>query len=272
MADSGTTLASFVVRSPGDPTECLRVLSRHGYDFNRHDRNGLDLLSTAISQKKPSALVKALLNEHQCSTRVHDSNGWTPLHYAAKYDEIESMKLLLDAGADAYARNGSHMKGRTPLHIASLNDSVDAIKLLLEYSVDIHIRDLENSTPLHTSVYFNKRDATLALVKHGSVLDLLDRWNRTPLMNACAGFAEDKSSTAGLKALISAGVPLTGRQPGSVSLLGIAAQNGRIEQLKVLWEATKWEHPEVEQAVYLAEQNHHKDVVAIMRCRDVTQA
>ncbi|MBL8793996.1 MAG: ankyrin repeat domain-containing protein, partial [Planctomycetia bacterium] len=48
-----------------------------------------------------------------------DDRGWTPLMWAAQYDEIEVLRQLLQHGADPNARSDD---GRSPLSIARRNE------------------------------------------------------------------------------------------------------------------------------------------------------
>lgn len=41
-----------------------------------------------------------------------DRSGWTPLHYAANWGDAAAIRALIEAGADADARNNG---GQTPL-------------------------------------------------------------------------------------------------------------------------------------------------------------
>ena len=51
----------------------------------------------------------------------------TPLMYAARYNNVEIMKLLIDSGADLKAKNEN---GFTALKFAQLSNATDAIAYL----------------------------------------------------------------------------------------------------------------------------------------------
>lgn len=74
--------------------------------------------------------------------------GWTPLHYAAFNDNVETAKALLDGGADVNAR-AKNKFDNTPLQVALLTSSRGTAKLLIERGADVNARQAEGITALH---------------------------------------------------------------------------------------------------------------------------
>ena len=66
------------------------------------------------------------LTADKSAVSLADSRGTTPLHYAAAFGNVESVKLLLDAGASVNAKNTFDA---TPLILAA--SSPAKVKLLL---------------------------------------------------------------------------------------------------------------------------------------------
>lgn len=54
-------------------------------------------------------------------------NGMTPLMFAARYNKVEILKLLLEKGANKQAKD---KKGFTALQYAQLSNAVDAVAVL----------------------------------------------------------------------------------------------------------------------------------------------
>lgn len=101
-----------------------RCLSE-GLNVNRlvaNDKwNLLHLHLVRIGNPPDPAIVKRLI-EAGVDVNAEDSNGWTPLHFAARTGSVEAVQLLLDAGASV---NVPDSKGVTPLHRAlATNDHV----------------------------------------------------------------------------------------------------------------------------------------------------
>ncbi|WP_073321614.1 ankyrin repeat domain-containing protein [Aquimarina spongiae] len=59
------------------------------------------------------------------------SLGMTPLMYAARYNRVEIMKLLIDEGANVKTRD---KKGYTAMKFAELSNAQEAVALLKEVS------------------------------------------------------------------------------------------------------------------------------------------
>lgn len=65
-------------------------------------------------------------SEH-CHESLSLQNGYTPLHIAAKQNQMEVASSLLQYGASA---NAESMQGVTPLHLASQEGHADMVALL----------------------------------------------------------------------------------------------------------------------------------------------
>lgn len=77
---------------------------------------------------------------------VHDSSGYTPLHYAARNGHKEVCQVLLSWKASPNAQTPG---GATPLHRAALQGHVDIVSLLLKHGAEPSISDSDGKTPLH---------------------------------------------------------------------------------------------------------------------------
>lgn len=71
----------------------------------------------------------------------------TPLHVAATFGHVESMKLLLDYGAVVGAQFGR--RRLTALHLAAEEDFFECVKLLLDAGANINCLNVDDQTPLH---------------------------------------------------------------------------------------------------------------------------
>ena len=68
----------------------------------------------------------------------------------------------------------------TPLHRAALSGSVESVKFLLDNGAQINAKTLyRNRTPLHFAAIFNTLNVVRCLVEHGAQLDAKDSYNKT---------------------------------------------------------------------------------------------
>jgi ankyrin repeat protein len=57
-----------------------------------------------------------LLLDHGADVNAQSEDGWTALHTAASYGEVQAVEVLLKRGADPHTRTKS---GKTPFQLAS---------------------------------------------------------------------------------------------------------------------------------------------------------
>jgi uncharacterized protein len=119
----------------------------------------------AAAERHPDA-VKALIDAH-ADLKAATRQGFTPMHFAARVGDIETVKLLLAAGVDiniptrpdadapradaplpAGIPRPTGGPGYTPLLIATLRANVDLAVFLLDHGADPNIA-AAGLTPLH---------------------------------------------------------------------------------------------------------------------------
>ncbi len=108
-----------------------------------------------------------------------DAGGWTPLHYAAHFNDFMSVSALLRHGASTRESSDG---GCTPVFTAAASGSADAIIRMLLHDPLCHSqRRADGSTPLFIAAQSGHAHVVRALVAHGAQpsLALLD--GRTPL-------------------------------------------------------------------------------------------
>src|SRR5207245_103692 len=116
-------------------------------------------LAAFFGNKKCAEVL--LANGADVHARSRNAMLNTPLHAAAAGGHGGIVGVLLDAGADANARQHG---GWTALHAAAQNGDVESATLLLEHGAEAYGRADNNQTPLD-----------LALTKgHQAIVDLLD--------------------------------------------------------------------------------------------------
>ncbi|XP_058077369.1 E3 ubiquitin-protein ligase KEG [Magnolia sinica] len=84
----------------------------------------------------------------------------------------ELVRILLAAGADPTAQETQH--GRTALHTAAMANDVELVKIILDAGVDVNIRNVHNTIPLHVALARGARLCVGLLLSAGANCNLQD--------------------------------------------------------------------------------------------------
>uniref|UniRef100_A0A8C7HFM2 Ankyrin 2 n=1 Tax=Oncorhynchus kisutch TaxID=8019 RepID=A0A8C7HFM2_ONCKI len=140
-----------------------------------------------IAARKDDTKSAALLlqNDHNADvqSKVRPS-GFTPLHIAAHYGNVNVSTLLLNRGAavDFTARNGI-----TPLHVASKRGNTNMVRLLLDRGSQIDAKTRDGLTPLHCAARSGHDPAVELLLERGAPLLARTKNGLSPLHMSSQG-------------------------------------------------------------------------------------
>ena len=171
--------------------------------------------------------VKGIVKSAPEHVNGRDSGGSTPLHHAAGFGTLETMKRLIEAGAEVDARND---RNSTPLHWAV--SDIEKMRLLLARGAEIDAKTERERTPLSlaASLRFDIAPLKLLLDK-GANPNIASINGQTPLMSAAgAGNVEAMELLLAKKA-----DPLAVAGSGAVALIAAAASRNP-EAVKLLLE------------------------------------
>ncbi|XP_036159152.1 ankyrin-2 isoform X22 [Myotis myotis] len=145
-----------------------------------------------IAARKDDTKSAALLlqNDHNADVQSKmmvnrtTESGFTPLHIAAHYGNVNVATLLLNRGAavDFTARNGI-----TPLHVASKRGNTNMVKLLLDRGGQIDAKTRDGLTPLHCAARSGHDPAVELLLERGAPLLARTKNGLSPLHMAAQG-------------------------------------------------------------------------------------
>jgi ankyrin repeat protein/cell wall assembly regulator SMI1 len=114
-------------------------------------------------------LVKLLLARGASAKKLSLGGGWTPLHFAAQSGNVDSVQLLLDAGADVNARAQA---GQTPILMAASagGSAPGMLQLLLRRGAKVNVPDMQGETALHHAIRGGNLEAAKLLIEAGEDL------------------------------------------------------------------------------------------------------
>ncbi|XP_025890393.1 ankyrin-2 isoform X5 [Nothoprocta perdicaria] len=145
-----------------------------------------------IAARKDDTKSAALLLQNDHNADVHSKmmvnrtteSGFTPLHIAAHYGNVNVATLLLNRGAavDFTARNGI-----TPLHVASKRGNTNMVKLLLDRGGQIDAKTRDGLTPLHCAARSGHDQVVELLLERGAPLLARTKNGLSPLHMAAQG-------------------------------------------------------------------------------------
>ena len=104
----------------------------------------------------------------------------SPLHSAAKHEDLEMVQVLLDYGLDVNAQN---QFGSTPLAYATLGNfnNPRVVRLLLDRGTDPNAQRQDRTTPLYRAAENGDVEIARLLVEHSASVELQGYGGRTPL-------------------------------------------------------------------------------------------
>ncbi|XP_063749376.1 ankyrin-3 isoform X11 [Eleginops maclovinus] len=176
----------------------LAVALQQGHDqvvslLLENDTKGkVRLPALHIAARKDDTKAAALLlqNDHNADVESKmmvnrtTESGFTPLHIAAHYGNINVATLLLNRGAavDFKARNDI-----TPLHVASKRGNSNMVRLLLERGSKIDARTKDGLTPLHCGARSGHEQVVEMLLDRGAPILSKTKNGLSPLHMATQG-------------------------------------------------------------------------------------
>ncbi|XP_077406069.1 ankyrin-3-like isoform X33 [Vanacampus margaritifer] len=176
----------------------LAVALQQGHDqvvslLLENDTKGkVRLPALHIAARKDDTKAAALLLQSDHNADVESKmmvnrtteSGFTPLHIAAHYGNINVATLLLNRGAavDFKARNDI-----TPLHVASKRGNGNMVRLLVERGAKIEARTKDGLTPLHCGARSGHEQVVEMLLSRGAPILSKTKNGLSPLHMATQG-------------------------------------------------------------------------------------
>lgn len=126
-----------------------------------------------------------LCRQPRANINAADSEGRTPLMYAAEYGSYDCVEALLEKSPDLSLCD---VFGCNALHYALWTERPDQfiVRILCQAGVPLHKRDKEGRTSLHLAAKRNQAKLIPILIEYHAELDICDDQGNSPLMMAAA--------------------------------------------------------------------------------------
>lgn len=152
-----------------------------------------------------------------------DDNCVTPLRIAVLYRQSETVRYLLEKGADPFVK-GSYK--RNLLHVASYGGKVAIIDEMIKKGLDINSKDGNGDTPLILAAAYGRKKAVKYLLQRGADPTFKGYYGRNALH---AG-----NDIAIIEILLSSGVHIDTKDADGNTPLIMAAANANVDAVNYL--------------------------------------
>ena len=153
---------SLLQAAKGGFTSTVQLLIDKGANTNAYDA----LLNAAI-RSESRAMVELVVNKIMEGDHMENLPAYM-LVRLSKGGELTaaSFDLLLEKGADPT----SAIDGETPIHVAARYGNVESVRSLFKHGVSPNIKDEDGNTPIHGAAFSGKHEVIQILVDHGADL------------------------------------------------------------------------------------------------------
>jgi uncharacterized protein len=138
------------------------------------------------AQQGDATKLNELLRDQPALVNTEDTNGLTPLGYAAHYGHIQTVQVLLEYGADLNVLSHSavpYIPSNTALHAAIAGKrNIEVIQLLLNHKASPAILDSNGHTSLHVAAFHDDNEMIIRLLlEHGAPIHTKSTDGKTAL-------------------------------------------------------------------------------------------
>ena len=240
-----------------------------GADINVHDTTISGRRDTALmyASKKGHTETVRLLLDHGANPNSQDKYGDTPLILAVAYGDMSEestdiLRLLLDHGADVNVQDND---GNTALMTAMTEErGAEIVKLLLDHGADPNVHEDGDTTPLIYATWIDNEIVRLLLVDHGADPNAQDADGKTALIHVCKGWGADAEV---VKLLFDHGADVNAQDNDGYTALMNASHKGHTETVRFLLEHgadVNLKNKKGDTALIRASEEGHTEIVRLL--------
>ncbi|NXH69454.1 ASB3 protein, partial [Hydrobates tethys] len=164
------------------------------------------------------------------SIDVPDNRGWVPIHEAAAHNSNECLRLLVRAAPSDDYINSKTFEGLCALHLSARHGSLESVRVLLEAGADPNEVTTEATTALFLAVENGHADIVKFLLQHGANVEGPHSWSGWNSLHQ----ASFQGCTEIMKILLEKGASKECKDDFGITPLFVAAQYGKLESLRLL--------------------------------------
>jgi uncharacterized protein len=143
--------------------------------------SGVELNVFEASATGQTERVRALIKQDGSMANAFSSDGFMPLGLAVFFGHMQTVEVLLAAGAEVNTASRETMKV-TPLHSAAAARQVAIARLLIAHGADVNAGQAESGfTPLHEAAANGDIELATLLLEHGAKINAKMKDGKTPL-------------------------------------------------------------------------------------------
>lgn len=125
-------------------------------------------------------VLRDLLPGENKPIQLHNSDGWTALHLACFFGQLECVEALLEMGASVKMTSANAM-ANTPLHAAAASKHSEICALLLSHNAEVNATQAGNYTALHSAAANGDESLVRLLLAHEANPKIKSEKGETPL-------------------------------------------------------------------------------------------
>ena len=217
-SDNGQWTALHTAAGKGHHHIVDALIKAPNINLNVRNAHGYTPLYVAVDRGREQS-ARLLINAG-ADINISDNNQWTALHWAAYYGYIKIVDALIHV--PNVNLNSRNEQGYTPLHVAVMSGMKESVRLLIEVGADINITNNNQWTALHRAAYYGYNNIVDMLIHTPHVnVNLRNEYGQTPLY-----VAVDRGREQSARLLIDAGADIKISNHKQRTALHLAASNG----------------------------------------------
>ncbi|NWH57008.1 ASB3 protein, partial [Geococcyx californianus] len=197
-------------------------------DFTEAYSDRCSVMGLAVREGNVKMLRKLIKQGY--SIDVADNRGWMPIHEAAAHNFSECLSVLVHAASSDDYINSKTFDGMCALHLSARHGSLESLRVLLEAGADPNQVTTEETTALFLAIENGHADIVKFLIQHGANVKGPHSWSGWNSLHE----ASFQGNTEIMKILLEKGASKECEDNFGITPLFVAAQYGKLESLRLL--------------------------------------